>query len=148
MKMSSYENSSVTVQWPHENHIPALRCPITGMVISLGFGPDQDPERDSPLQPADEKCPTLLFRYNYETGMEYVQEALSRTIADKKRELVESGEFEDEDDVGDIEVISEHIEDLGEAPLIIDVPTWGLPGDGIVVGLDLALPISSISEGS
>lgn len=146
MEKSAYENALVTVEWPYENHIPAIRCPITGMVISLGFGPDQDPEADPPLEPSDEKCPTLLFRYNHGVGLEFAQEEFARTIANKKRKLVENGELEDEDDIDDFEVISEHLENLGEAPLIINLPTKGLPGDGVVLGLDLARVISNESK--
>jgi len=138
MSKSVFENALTIVEWPYEEHIPAIRCPITGMVVSLGFGPEQDPDTDTPLEPADEKCPTLLFRYHHEIGMEYIRPELAGAIEKKKRELVESGEFEDEEDIYDLDVIFDHPDELGEVPMIIDMPTRGLPGDGIVIGLDLA----------
>lgn len=138
MPSTIYDNALTTVEWPYEDHIPAIRCPITGMVVSLGFGPDQDPDQDKPLSPVEEKCPTLLFRYNYETGMEFIRSELANAILEKKRQLVEAGEAEDEEDLDDLEIISEHLEDLGQGPMIIDMPTFGLPGDGIVIGFDLA----------
>ena len=142
MSRTAYDNAVVTVEWPYEDHIPALRCPITGMVISLGFGPKQNPETDSPQEPADEKCPTLLFRYNNEIGMEYVQPEFARIVEEKKQELVRSGEFKDAEDIDDFEVISDHLDDLGEAPMVMNIPTWGLPGQGIVIGLNLAQALS------
>jgi len=148
MPSPTYENALTTVEWPHEDHIPAVRCPITGMVVSMGFAPEQNPATDSPMDPVDEKCPTLMFRYCYETGMEYIRPELAGAIEDRKGELVESGEFEDEADIDDLAVISDYLEDLGPAPMIIDMPTHGLPGDGIVVGLDLALAVTRISDKS
>lgn len=138
MSKTAYENALVTVEWPYVDHNPAIHCPITGMIVSLGFGPDHDPNQDKPLSPVDEKCPTLLFRYNYEAGMEFIRSELASAILEKKRQLVEAGEAEDEEDLDDLEIISEHLEDLGLAPMILDLPTFGLPGDGIVIGLDLA----------
>ncbi|MDZ7790360.1 MAG: hypothetical protein U5L08_07705 [Xanthomonadales bacterium] len=142
MQSTAYRNARVTVEWPYEDHIPAIRCPITGMVVSLGYSPDQEPGTDAPLTPTDEKCPTLMFRFNSHLGMEYMRPELEQAVADKKRELVESGEFDDEEDLDDLEVISEYLDDLGEAPLIIDMPTYGLPGDGIVIGFDLARAVA------
>jgi len=142
MNSRIYENALTTVEWPHEDHIPAILCPITGMVVSLGFRPEQDPNQDAPLSPVDEKCPTLLFRYNYETGMEFIRSELADVVLKKKRQLVEAGEAEDEEDLDDLTIISEHLEDLGQAPMILDMPTFGLPGDGIVLGLDLARALS------
>lgn len=137
MPSTHYQNALVTVPWPHDDHIPALRCPVTGMVVSEGFGPDQDPDRDSPLQPADEQCPTLLFRYHYELGLEYVEAGLAEKIAEKRGELIAAGE--DEDLLDDFEIITDHLQDLGEALLVIDMPTKYLTGDGVTVGVDLAI---------
>ena len=136
MPSKTYELALTTVEWPFEDHIPAIRCPITGMVVSLGFGPDQDPDQDEPLAPADADCPTLMFRYHYETGMEYLQPELAAMIAARREALITAGEHED--DLDDFEIISEHLDDLGQAPMIIDMPTAGMPGDGVTVGLDLA----------
>lgn len=136
MPSNTYELALTTVEWPAEDHIPAMRCPITGMVLSLGFGPDQNPDEDKPLEPAEDKCPTLMFRYVYETGMEYIHPELAEKIETKRKVLLAGGE--DEEDLDDFEIISEHLEDLGEAPMIIDMPTYALPGDGITIGLDLA----------
>ena len=136
MPSKIYELALTTVEWPFEDHIPAIRCPITGMVVSLGFGPDQNPDQHEPLAPADADCPTLMFRYNYETGMEYLHPNMSATIATKREELIDSGK--DEDDLDDFEIISEHLDDLGQAPMIIDMSTAGLLGDGVTIGLDLA----------
>lgn len=136
MTSALYDNALTTVEWPHEDHIPAILCPITGMVVSLGFGPDQDPDEDKPLDPAEDKCPTLMFRFVYGVGFEYLHPDLARKIDEKKKELIAGGE--DEEDLDDFEIISEHLEDLGQAPMILDMPTFGLPGDGIVLGLDLA----------
>ena len=138
MNSRIYENALTTVEWPHEDYIPAILCPITGMVVSLGFGPEQDPNQANPRSPEDEKCPTLLFRYNYETGMEFIRSELADAILEKKRQLVEAGEAEDEEDLDDLEIISEHLEDLGQAPMVIDMPTYALSGDGVTIGLDLA----------
>ncbi|TVQ32587.1 MAG: hypothetical protein EA370_12290 [Wenzhouxiangella sp.] len=143
MSGKNHQDALVTVPWPREDHILALRCPVTGMVVSEGFGPDQDPDRDTPLQPVDKQCPTLLFRYNYEAGMEYVEAGLAEKIADKRQELAEAGE--DEDLLDDFEIITEHLDKLGEAPLIIDMPTEGLTGDGITIGLDLARAIPDVN---
>lgn len=132
----------ITVSWPYEDHIPALRCPLTGMVVSEGFGPDQDPETDSPLQPVDAQCPTLLFRYHYELGLEYVEAGLAAQIESKRQELIDAGE--DEDLLDDFEIITDHLESLGRAVMIIDMPTEGLIGDGVTIGLDLARAISTV----
>lgn len=140
MPTKSYEAALTTIEWPCEDHIPAIRCPITGMVVSLGFGPDQDPDQDGPLTPADGDCPTLMFRFHYEIGMEYLHPEMAALIAAKREELIAAGE--DEDDLDDFEIISEHLEDLGQAPMIIDMPTAGLLGDGVTIGLDLARALS------
>lgn len=110
------------------------------MVVSLGFGPDQEPDEDIPLQPADEECPTLMFRFNYEVGFEYIHPELTERIEAKKKELIASGA--EEQDLDDFEILTEHLDDLGQAPMIIDMPTHALPGDGITIGFDLgrALP--------
>lgn len=143
MTTTAYENALTTIAWPFEDHVPAIRCPLTGMVVALGFGPGQNPDGDSPLAPTDEKCPTLLFRYCYETGMEFVRPELAEQIERKKQELVNQGEAGDPEDLDDLEIIADHLEDLGEAPMVIDMPMRYLPGDGIVVGLDLARAIST-----
>lgn len=136
MHSTAYQNALTTVEWPDESRIPALRCPVTGMVVSMGFGPEQDPQDEAPLEPADEKCPTLLFRYSPELGFEYIESSLAEAIERKRSELIANGE--DEELLDDHEILTEHLDDFGAAPLIIDMPTRGLPGDGIVVGLDLA----------
>lgn len=138
MTTDVYRNALATITWPYEDRIPAIHCPVTGMPVSLGFGPEQDPAKDSPKNPADQDCPTLIFRYNYELGIEYIRPELAEAVATKKRQLVESGEADDESDLDDLEIISEHLDSLGNVPLIIDMPTYGLPGDGIVIGFDLA----------
>lgn len=143
MPTTAYENALTTVAWPFEDHVPAIRCPLTGLVVALGFGPDQDPDQDTPLTPADGDCPTLLFRYLYETGMEFIRPELAERIERKKTELVDQGEFEDPEDIDDLEVISEHLEDVGESLMVIDVPMRDLPGDGVVIGLDLARAITT-----
>jgi hypothetical protein len=111
------------------------------MVVALGYGPDQDPDSDAPLAPADADCPTLLFRYSAEVGMEFIRPELADRVAEKKLHLVEQGEADDPDEIDDLEVISEHLKDLGEALMIIDLPMRHLPGDRIVIGLDLAKAI-------
>jgi len=136
MPSKTYESALTTIECPREDHIPAIRCPITGMVVSLGFGPEQDPDQDEPVTPSDDGCPTLMFRFHYEIGLEYLHPELAATIAEKRKQLIAAAEHED--DLDDFEIISEHLEDLGQAPLIIDMPTAGLPGDGVMVGLDLA----------
>ena len=135
-----YTNALTTVEWPDESHIPALRCPITGMVVSDGFGPDQDPDRDTPLKSVDEKCPTLMFRYMPELGMDYIHPDIQARI-DKKRAELENTQA-DIDQIDDFEIITDHLEDLGEAPMIIDMPIAGMIGDEIVIGLDLARAIA------
>ena len=139
MSSEIYTNALTTIEWPFEDHIPAIRCPITGMIVSEGFGPEQDPDQDAPLQPVDEKCPTLMFRYSPELGMEYIHPELQARM-DSKREDLEKTEA-DVDLIDDSEIITDHLENLGEAPMIIDMPTAGLIGDGIVIGLDLARAI-------
>ena len=134
-----YAKALTTVEWPDESYIPALRCPITGMVVSEGFGPDQDRHRDAPLQPVDEKCPTLMFRYMPELGIDYIHPDLQARIDSKRAELEKTEA--DIDLIDDFEIITDHLEDLGEAPMIIDMPTAGLIGDRIVIGLDLARAI-------
>jgi len=136
MYSTTYKNALSIVEWPDESRIPALRCPVTGMVVSTGFGPGQDPDRDAPLEPVDEECPSLLFRYSPELGFDYIEPGLAEAIERRRSELIARGE--DEELLDDHEVVTEHLDDLGEAPLIIDMTTRGLPGDGIVVGLDLA----------
>ena len=140
MSGTAYENALVTVAWPYEDHVPAIRCPITGDVVSMGYGSDQNPDRDPPLQPADENCPTLLFRYHYELGLEYVEAGLAEAIRQKRQELIDAGENNDLPD--DFEIITDHLETLGETPLVIDMPTKFLIGDGVTVGLDLARALS------
>ena len=135
MPSKTYESARSTIEWPFEDHIPALRCPITGQVIALGFAADQDPDEDEPLAPADGDCPTLMFRYHYEIGMEYIHPELEAMITAKREELIAAGKHED--DLDDFEIISERLEGLGTAPMIIDMPTAGLTGDGVTVGLDL-----------
>ena len=140
MPSHTYELALTTIEWPREGHIPAIRCPITGMIVSIGFGPDQDPDEDAPLTPADGDCPTLMFRYLYETGMEYLHPELAAKIDTKRKELRTAGE--DQAELDDFELITEYIDDLGQAPMIIDMSTAGIIGDGITIGFDLgrALP--------
>ena len=80
MPSKTYQLALTTVEWPFEDPIPAIRCPISGIVVSLGFGSDQDPDQDELLAPADGDFPTLMFRYHYETGMEYMHPENTKTI--------------------------------------------------------------------
>ena len=131
-----YAKALTTVEWPDESHILALRCPITGMVVSDGFGPDQDPDRDTALQAVDEKCPTLMFRYMPELGIDYIHPDFQTRIDSKRAELEKTDA--DIELIDDFEIITDHLEDLGEAPMIIHMPIAGMIGDEIVIGLDLA----------
>ena len=136
MPSEIYAKALTTVEWPDESYIPALHCPITGMVVSDGFGPDQDPDRDPPLQAVDQKCPTLMFRYMPELGMDYIHPDVQARIDSKRAELENTQT--DIDLLDDFEIITDHLEDLGEAPMIIHMPIAGMIGDEIVIGLDLA----------
>lgn len=114
MYSTTYENALSVVEWPDESRIPALRCPVTGMVVSMGFGPEQDRQDEAPLEPADEKCPTLLFRYSPELGFDYIESGLAEAIERRRDELIAQGE--DEELLDDHEIVTEHLDDLGKAP--------------------------------
>jgi len=84
MPSNTCELALTTVEWPHEDHIPAIRCPITGMVVFLGFGSDHNPDEDSPLEPADGECPTLMFRFVHGVGFEDLRPDLAERSTRRK----------------------------------------------------------------
>jgi hypothetical protein len=136
--MTAFEKALVTIEWEHGAPPPALRCPITGKVVLIGYDPVSGAYVDGVEEPDFTSIPTVLFHYISEVGhFDFIRDDLAEAIEKKRAELGEDGE-----DMDDFEILSEHLESIGKVPLIFNLITYGMacgPVSGSVyVGLDLA----------
>lgn len=136
--MTAFEKALVTIEWEHGAPPPALRCPITGKVVLIGYDPVSGAYVDGVEEPDFASIPTVLFHYISEVGhFDFIRDDLAEAIEKKRAELGEDGE-----DMDDFEILSEHLESIGKVPLIFNLITYGMacgPVSGSVyVGLDLA----------
>ncbi|MCE5972610.1 hypothetical protein LZA78_03855 [Sinirhodobacter sp. WL0062] len=126
------------IDWEFEEPAPALRCPITGKVVLVGIDPVDGSFVDDIDEPEWEEIPTALFSFVSEVGeFNFLHKDLEHKIIEKRRELGEEAE-----DMDDFEILSEHLETIGNAPLIYSLTVSGFACGPIsstcIVGLDLA----------
>ena len=136
--MTAFDKALVTLDWEHGAPPPALRCPITGKVVLIGYDPVSGEFVDGVVEPDFASIPTVLFHYISEVGdFDYIRDDLAEAIEKKRAALGDEGE-----DMDDFEILSEHLEAIGRVPVIFNLITHGMacgPVSGSVyVGLDLA----------
>lgn len=136
--MTAFEKALVTIEWEHGAPPPALRCPITGEVVLIGYDPATGAYVDGVEEPDFASIPTVLFSYIPEVGdFDFIRDDLAKAIEQKRADLGDDGE-----DLDDFEILSEHLETIGKVPLVFNLITYGMacgPVSGSVyVGLDLA----------
>ncbi len=136
----TFERAVVNIDWPFGQVPPALHCPITGVVVLSGYGGSRGPNADYDLEEEWDDVPTLRFIYIDGIGeFDYIHPSLEAVIEQKRNELEAAGrdaEFND-----DFDILADHVEELGEVPLIYELTTRGM-GCGPVsrtiwVGFDL-----------
>ena len=64
--------------------------------------------------------------------MDYISDEFQHHVKTTRDGLPNSSDLED------IEVITEHMQNFGSAPLVLEVSVHGVPGDIEIVALDLA----------
>lgn len=146
---SAFEAALVDIDWDTEvAPPPALRCPITGKVIMYGYDPvTAEVGVDDYQEPDWANIPTVLFHYISEVGeFDFIRPALQARIDAKRQEMLEIAPAEDQEMIegmGDFEILSEHLDSLGEVPLVFRLTTHGIAcgpiHSSVCVGLDLAV---------
>lgn len=138
---SIFQQALVTIDWPFDAPPPIIRCPITGRAIAPGQDADEDYDDDE-FTDADpyEDTPTLLFLYVEDAGeFEYLRAEVQEAIDAKRKQLTE--EDPENDNLSDFEILSEHLDELGDCPLVFNLVTSGMAcgpvSFGVYIGLDL-----------
>ncbi len=145
---NSFSEALIQIDWDFDVPPPTLRCPVTGQIIAAGYDPETGEFFDGFAEPNWEAIPTMLFHYIPEVGdFSYIKPELQEKIDEKRRAL-----GDDAEDLGDFEVLEEHVESIGRAPLVFCLTTHGMGCGGgplsssIYVGLDLAAGCTNQSE--
>lgn len=143
---SAFNRALVELKWMAGSELPILHCPITGKRIAAGYDPVSC-EFPAGYEPPDwSKVPTVLFHYSPEVGeFDYIVPALQDAIDEKRKELIAAAtqdDVESIEEISDFEILQDHIDYLGEVPLVFCITTRSVacgPVNGSVyVGLDLA----------
>ena len=151
-KSSAFENALVDIDWDTGAPPPALRCPITGKVIMYGYDPvTTEVGVDDYKEPEWASIPTVLFHYIGEVGeFDYIRPELQAAIDEKRKEMIAAASGDDAElieNMSEFEILSEHLESLGEVPLVFRLTTHGIACGpihaSVYVGLDLAAAESS-----
>ncbi|WP_029586373.1 hypothetical protein [Bradyrhizobium sp. URHD0069] len=137
-KESAFTKALVLIDWEFDAPIPVLRCPITGKVIASGYDPATGEMAEGYGEPKWQEVPTVLFHYIPEVGeFDYIKPELQAKVDSKRKEL-----GEDAEELDDFEILEEHVESLGDVPLVFCLMTSGMAcgpvSSSIYVGLDLA----------
>lgn len=143
----AFERAIVDIDWDSSAPPPALRCPITGKVIMYGYDPvTTEVGVDDYQEPDWANIPTVLFHYIGEVGeFDYIRPELQAAIDEKRQAMLAAAAADDVDwieGLSDFEILSEHLECLGEVPLVFRLTTHGIACGpihaSVHVGLDLA----------
>ena len=148
-KSSAFQSALVELKWMAGSELPILHCPITRERIAAGYDPASC-EFPAGYQPPDwSQVPTVLFHYTPEAGeFDYIVPALQSAIDEKRKELLAAAPEDEVDDVkalSDFEILQDHVESLGEVPLVFCVTTRSVAGGpinaSVYVGLDLGAAV-------
>lgn len=147
-KTSFYE-ALVTIDWPFNATPPVIRCPITGAIVGGGYDPTTGGNGDEYTEPNHENIPTLIFSYLPEVGeFDFIRPELMEAIESKRAELVAADP--ENEDLYDFDILTDHVENLGECPLIFEVVTSGMAcgpvSSSVYIGLDLYRSFASIAD--
>jgi len=137
---SEFKRALVSIEWRSDAPMPALRCPITGKIIVPGYDLAMGTPPEDPVEAEWGDVSTVLFYLNPEVGeFEYITPALE-TMIDRKRSELEQSIGEEAEELSDFEILEEHVESLGDVPLVFRLTTYdvGPIGETVYVGLDLA----------
>lgn len=144
-KASVFDSALVNIDWPFGAPPPVLKCPITGQVVLQGYDPVTG-EMAMYEEPKWSEVPTVKFCYLPEVGeFQYIAESLQAAIDAKRRALIAVAgptDVEEIEDLSDFEILREHVEGLGDVPLIFCLTTSGMAcgpvSESVYVGLDLS----------
>jgi len=145
-KSSAFRHALVELQWMAGSELPILHCPITRERIAAGYDPASC-EFPAGYEPPDwSQVPTVLFHYSPEVGeFDFIRPVLQRAIDEKRKELLAAApedEVESVEEMIDFEILQEHVDSLGEVPLVFCITTrsvaCGPVNASVYVGLDLA----------
>ena len=138
---TAFYSALTTIDWPFNAKPPVIRCPITGMVVGAGYDPSSGANADEYSEPDHEKVPTLMFSYIPEVGeFDFIRPELMEAIESKHAELVKADP--ENEDLDDFDILTDHLGNLGECPLVFEVVTTGMAcgpvTSSVYIGLDLA----------
>jgi hypothetical protein len=150
-EVSAFTRALLSINWDSAAPAPILRCPITGKVIAVGYDPTSGEMAADYEEPNWEEVPTLLFHYIPEVGeFSYITPGLQAKIDEKRADLEQKLGEDEAEDLSDFEILEEHLESLGEVPVVFGLTTHGFacgPVTGSVyVGLDLAAAFKGVSS--
>ena len=143
---SVFERATIEINWDRDRVMPALRCPVTGEIVAYGYDPVSGDALSSDYKEPDwTKVPTVLFHYIPEVGeFDFIRPELQQAIDLKRADLERASPNEDDliFDLDDFELLSAHLDSLGDVPLVFKLVTHGIAcgpvrGD-VYIGLDLA----------
>lgn len=143
---SVFQKALVELKWMAGSELPILHCPITRKRIAAGYDPASC-EFPVGYEPPDwSQVSTVLFHYTPEAGeFDYITPAVQSVIDEKRKELLAAApedEVESVQDISDFEILQEHVDSLGEVPLVFCITTrsvaCGPINASVYVGLDLA----------
>lgn len=142
-KQSAFANATVKIDWNFGAPAPAIRCPISGEIVLVGYDPATGELADGVEEPKWGDIPTVLFHYLDEVGeFDYINPQLAERINQVRSTLTD----EDSEDFHDFDILVSLVDDLGNVPVIFELTTYGFaPGpitSTIWVGLDLAVGLS------
>jgi hypothetical protein len=144
-KVNVFESALVNIDWPFGAEPPVLKCPITGQVVLQGYDPVTG-DMAMYEEPKWSEVPTVTFCYLPEVGeFQYIAASLQTAIDETRRALIAAAgpsDVEEIEELSDFEILREHVESLGEVPLIFCLTTSGMAcgpvSASVYVGLDLS----------
>jgi len=137
---SAYASAAIDIDWPFDAPPPALRCPITGKVVVLGYDPASGEMSDEAEKPDWANIPTVLFHFIPEVGeFDFIRPELQKKIEEKRAEMGEEAE-----DLDDFEILTEFVEEIGTTPLIFCLNTSGMANGPITVSVHIGLDLATL----
>lgn len=137
-----FEERIINIDWPFNAPPPALRCLVTGEVISAGFEDLASVEQGEHIDEPDyESIPTVLFAFlgNISEFL-YLRDDIKEMIA-QSREASNAGDVQD---IDDFEVLKREFYRLDDSVVVIELNTGGMAcgpvWSTLWVGLDLLAP--------